>query len=176
MVPWTFNVKFPLDTQFTFRSLTFAAGEDGELKMLPPGPAPEHYAPADGQAPWFLRTSSISGGACSGLDPFAGLYIRIYISIMASTLQPLAGASSSSSSPTFPYQDSSDDYPEIGVSACGDSIGEGRLIFMVAPNRDLSHNNSSRYLTIGRLEVSDAQMHNDGMILNLNLDFNVIRL
>jgi hypothetical protein len=47
---------------------------------------------------------------------------------------------------------------------------------MVAPNRDPSHNNSSRYLTIGRLEVSDAQMHNDGMIQNLNPDFNVIRL
>jgi hypothetical protein len=41
MTPWNFDVKFPLGTQFIFRSLTFAAGEDEDLKMLPPGPAPE---------------------------------------------------------------------------------------------------------------------------------------
>jgi hypothetical protein len=91
MVPWTFNIKFPLDAQFTFGSLKFAAGEDGELKMLPPGPAPERHAPADGQVPRYLMTSSTSGGACSGLDPFAGLYIRIAkivrgIPVVASTL------------------------------------------------------------------------------------------
>jgi hypothetical protein len=28
MASWTFNVKFPYDTQFTFGSLMFAAGED----------------------------------------------------------------------------------------------------------------------------------------------------
>jgi hypothetical protein len=67
MAPWSFDMKFPHGTQFTFRSLTFAAGEDGDIKMLPPGPAPEHPTPAH---------SSASGGACSGLDPFAGLYIR----------------------------------------------------------------------------------------------------
>jgi hypothetical protein len=27
MAPWTFNVKFPYDTEFTFGSLTFAAGK-----------------------------------------------------------------------------------------------------------------------------------------------------
>jgi hypothetical protein len=27
MTPWTFNVKFPLDTHFTFGSLMFAAGK-----------------------------------------------------------------------------------------------------------------------------------------------------
>jgi hypothetical protein len=36
MTPWTFDIKFPLDTQFTFGSLTFAMGEDRDLKMLPP--------------------------------------------------------------------------------------------------------------------------------------------
>jgi hypothetical protein len=36
MVPCTFNVKFPYDTQFTFVSLTVAAGKDGDLKMLGP--------------------------------------------------------------------------------------------------------------------------------------------
>jgi hypothetical protein len=30
-------MKFPLDTQFTFGSLTFVTGEDGDLKMLPQG-------------------------------------------------------------------------------------------------------------------------------------------
>jgi hypothetical protein len=46
IAPWTFDVKFPLGTRFTFGSLTFAAGEDGDLKMLPAGPTPEHPAPA----------------------------------------------------------------------------------------------------------------------------------
>jgi hypothetical protein len=35
MTPWSFDVKFPLGTQFTFGSLTFTAEEDGDLKMLP---------------------------------------------------------------------------------------------------------------------------------------------
>jgi hypothetical protein len=67
MAPWSFDVKFPRGTQFTFGSLTFVAGEDGDLKMLPPGTAPEHPAPVP---------SSTSGGTCSGSDPFTGLYIR----------------------------------------------------------------------------------------------------
>jgi hypothetical protein len=37
MAPWTFDVKFPLGTRFTFGSLTFATGEDEDLKMLPQG-------------------------------------------------------------------------------------------------------------------------------------------
>jgi hypothetical protein len=40
MAPWSFDVKFPLGTQFSFGSLTLVAGEDGDLKMLPPGTAP----------------------------------------------------------------------------------------------------------------------------------------
>jgi hypothetical protein len=32
-----FDVKFSRGTQFTFGSLTFAAGEDRDLKMLPQG-------------------------------------------------------------------------------------------------------------------------------------------
>jgi hypothetical protein len=147
--------------------------------MLPPGPAPERLTLTDGQAPWSLMTSSTSGGTCSGLDPFAGLYIHTAvrgIPVMTSTLWPLVGTSSSSSSAPSSDQDSSDDYPEIGISVCGDSAGEGHLIFMVAPNGDLSHNSSSRYSTIGRSEAFDARMPNDGMIQNLNLNFNAIRL
>jgi hypothetical protein len=37
MAPWTFDIKFPCGTQFTFGSLTFAAGKNGNLKMLPQG-------------------------------------------------------------------------------------------------------------------------------------------
>jgi hypothetical protein len=36
MTPWSFDMKFPRGTQFTFGSLAFIAGEDGDLKMLPP--------------------------------------------------------------------------------------------------------------------------------------------
>jgi hypothetical protein len=169
MAPWAYDVKFPLGTQFTFGSLSFAAGEDRELRMLPPRPAPERRASADGQAPWSLTTSSTSGGACSGLDHFARLYFRTVeivqgIPVVTSTLWSLAGASNSSSSVASPDPDSSDDYPEIGINACGDSAGEGHLIFMVALNGNLSHNSSSRHPTIGRSEASDARMSNDRMI------------
>jgi hypothetical protein len=176
-----FDVMFPPGTQFTFGSLTFAVGEDGDLRMLPLGTAPERLASADGQAPWSLMTSSTSGGACSCLDPFVELYIRTAnivwgISVMMFSLRPLARALSLSSSIASPDQYLSDDYPEIGISAYGDSTGEGHLIFMVAPNEDPSHNNSSSYPTSGRSEASDARMANDRMIQNLNPDFNAIWL
>jgi hypothetical protein len=141
-------MKFPLGTQFTFRSLTFVAGEDGDLKMLPIGTAPEHPAPAP--AP-----SSTSGGICSGLYPFVELCIHTAkliqgTPIVTSTLRPLIGASSSSSSVSSPDQDSSNDYPEIGASACGNSTEITRLILMVAPDGDRARNSSSGYPTIGR--------------------------
>jgi hypothetical protein len=44
MAPRMFDVKFSYGTQLTFRSLTFAAGEDRDLKMLLPGLEPEHLA------------------------------------------------------------------------------------------------------------------------------------
>jgi hypothetical protein len=165
-------MKFPLGTQFIFGSLTFAVGEDGDLKMLPPGPAPEHPTPAP---------SSTSGGAYSGLDPFAGLYICTTklvqgILIMTSTLQPFIGASSSSSSASSPSQDSSDDYPEITASSCGNSAEDGRLILMVAPNGDRSCNSSSGYPTIGRSEMFDAQIPSMGLARNLNPDINAIQV
>jgi hypothetical protein len=63
---------------------------------MPLGPASERRTSADGQAPWSLMTLSTSGDACSGLDPFAGLYIRTFkiiqgIPVVTSTLWPLAG-------------------------------------------------------------------------------------
>jgi hypothetical protein len=65
MAPWTFDVKFPLGTKFTFRSLTFATGEDGDLRMLPPGEAVEHTA-----------LSSTSSETQADSDFFDGPYIR----------------------------------------------------------------------------------------------------
>jgi hypothetical protein len=65
MAPWTFDVKFPLSTKFTFGSLMFTAGEDGHLQMLPPGQATEHTAP-----------SSASRSTQADSDFFDGLYIR----------------------------------------------------------------------------------------------------
>jgi hypothetical protein len=62
---WTFDVKFPRGTEFTFESLTFAAGEDGDLRMLPPGEATEHTAP-----------SSALSETQADLDLFDGSYIR----------------------------------------------------------------------------------------------------
>jgi hypothetical protein len=82
---------------------------------------------------------------------------RSGIPLVTSILRPSTGASSSSSSTVSPDQDSSDDYPEIGISTCGDSAEEGRVIFMVAPTGDQSHNSTSRYPTIGRSELSDAE-------------------
>jgi hypothetical protein len=146
MVPWMFDAKFPCGTQLTFESLTFAAVEDGDLKMLPLVLAPKHLS---------LASSSASGRSCSGSDPGAGSYIctsKIIwgIPVVTSMLQPLAGASSSSSAASTPDPDSSDDYPEIGVSACGEPVKGGHLTCLVALNGDWSHNSSSKYPTIGR--------------------------
>jgi ABC-type Fe3+-hydroxamate transport system substrate-binding protein len=72
-------------------------------------------------------------------------------------------------------QDSSDDYPEIGINTYRDSAREGHLIFMVAPKGDPSHHSSNRYPTIERSEASDAWTPNTERIRNLNPDFNVMR-
>jgi hypothetical protein len=164
-------VKFPRGTQFTFRSLTFIAGEDGYLKMLPSGTTPEHPA---------LATSFTSGGTCSGSDPFAGLYIRTTklvqgIPIVTSTIRPFIRVSSSSSLASSPDRDSSSDYPEIGASACGNSAEDGRLILMVAPDGDQTHNSSSGYPTIGRSEAT-PQTPSAGLDRNLNPDLNAVRV
>jgi hypothetical protein len=181
MTPWTFDVKFPYNTQFTFESLMFVVGEDENLKLLTQGPAPKCLTLVYGQASYLSTISSTSGDAYSGLNPYAGPYHRAAktiqgIPIGASILQPSTRASTSSSFAASPDQDSIDDYPEIGGSTCWNSADEGRLIIIVAPVGAPSDNSSSRYPTIGRSEAFDAQTPNDGMIQNLNLDFNVVRL
>jgi hypothetical protein len=65
MATWTFDVKFPRGTEFIFGSLMFAAGEDGDLRMLPPGEATEHTAP-----------SSPSNGTQADSDFFDKPYIH----------------------------------------------------------------------------------------------------
>jgi hypothetical protein len=170
MAPWTFDVKFPLGTQFTFGSLTFATGEDGDLWMLPPGEATEHTAP-----------SSASSGTQADSNFFDGSYICTVklvrgIPVITTILRPCAGASSSSSSALSSDQGSSEDYSKIGVSTCGSSTDISRLICMVAPNEDQPRHSSSRYPTIGRSEASDARTPSKGLIQNLNPDFNVVRV
>jgi hypothetical protein len=162
MASRTFNVKFSCGTQLTFGSLTFAAREDVDLKMLHPGPAPEHLAPA---------SSSASGGSCLGSDLCAGNYIHTAkiirnILTVTSILWPLAGTSGPSTSALTPDQDSSDDYPEIGASACGEPTQDGHFIYMVALNGDRTSNTSSRYLTIGRSDASDARTPSGGLAPN----------
>jgi hypothetical protein len=152
MAPKMFDVKFPCGTQLTFRSLTFTARKDGDLKMLPPRSAPEHLA---------LASSSASGGSCSGLDLCAGSYIHTAkiiwgIPVVTSILRTLVGALSPSTSALTPDPDSSDDYPEIGANTYGEPGEGGHLICMVAPSGDWSNNTSSRYPTIERSEASDT--------------------
>jgi hypothetical protein len=90
MTPWTFNIKFPRGTEFTFGSLTFAAGEDRDLRMLPPGEAAEHIAP-----------SSASSETQAESDLFDGSYVRTVklirgIPVVTTILRPCVGAVSSS--------------------------------------------------------------------------------
>jgi hypothetical protein len=172
MVPWTFDVKFSLDTQFTFGSLTFTAWEDRHLKMLPPWLASEHPTPAP---------SSTSGNTYSGLDLFVGLYIRTAklirgILMVTSTLRTFIGASSSSSSASSSSRDSSNEYPEIRANTCGKSVEDSHLILMVASNGDQSHNSSSGYPNIGRSEMSGAQTPSAGLDRNLITYFNAIQV
>jgi hypothetical protein len=108
MAPWTFDIKFPHGTEFTFGSLTFAAGEDGDLRMLPPGEAVEHIA-----------LSSASSETQVESDLFDGPYIRTVklirgIPVMTSILWPCIRAASSSPSALSSDQGSSKNYPEIG--------------------------------------------------------------
>jgi hypothetical protein len=170
MTPWTFDIKFPRGAKFTFGSLTFVAGEDGDLRMLPPGEAAEHIAP-----------SFASSETQAESDLFDGPYIRTVklvrgIPVVMTILRPCAGASSSSSSALSSDQGTSEDYPEIGVSTCESSASISRLICMVAPNEDQLRHSSSGYPTIGRSEASDARTPSTGLIQNLNPDFNAVRV
>jgi hypothetical protein len=65
MAPWTFDIKFSRGTEFTFGSLTFTAGEDRDLRMLPLGETTEHTA-----------LSSASSETQADSDFFDGSYIR----------------------------------------------------------------------------------------------------
>jgi hypothetical protein len=75
MAPWTFDIKFPRGTEFTFRSLTFTAGEDGDLRMLPPGKAAERIAPSSASSETQAESDLLDGpyiGLISGHRPNSG--------------------------------------------------------------------------------------------------------
>jgi hypothetical protein len=170
MASRAFDIKFSYGTQLTFGSLNFATEEDRDIKMLPPGPAPEHLA---------LTSSSASGRSCVGSGRCVGNYIcttKIIrcILVVTSILWPLTGASSSSTSVSTPDSDSSDDYPKIGTSVCMELTNDCRFIYMVALNGDRSSNTSNRYPTIRRSEASDAQTPSGGLARNVNPDFNAV--
>jgi hypothetical protein len=126
MAPWTFDIKFSRGTEFTFGSLTFAVGEDRDLRMLPPGEAAEHIAP-----------SSASSETQVESDLFDRPYIRTVklirgIPVVTTILRPCIGATSSSPLALSSDQGSSEDYPEIGVNTCESPVSTSRLICMVA--------------------------------------------
>jgi hypothetical protein len=103
MAHWTFNIRFSYDTQFIFRFLMFAVGEDRNLKLLTRGPAPRHLALVYETSTYYSANPSTSDGSCSGLNPHTW---PCYLSTMASQgcpikkiiLQSSTGALSSLSS------------------------------------------------------------------------------
>jgi hypothetical protein len=151
MAYWTFDVKFPLDTKFTFGSLTFTTGEDGDLRMLPSGEAIEHTAPSSASSETQADSDFVDGSYIHTVKLIRG------IPVVTTILRSCVGASNSPSSALSSDQGSSENYPEIGVSTCGSSADINRLICMVAPNEDQPRHSSSAYPTIGRSEASDAR-------------------
>jgi hypothetical protein len=133
MAPWTFSIKFLYDTQFIFGSFMLVVGVDGNLKLLTQGPAPKQFALVYGQAPYLPGSSSTSGGACIGLNPFARSYHPIAkaaqeLQIRTSIFQPLTETSSSSTSRASLDRNSVDDYPKIRGSTCWNPTEEGHLL------------------------------------------------
>jgi hypothetical protein len=159
----------------------FAAGEDRNLELLTRGPSPNHLVPIYGQVLYLLGSSSTSSEACSGLKSYARSYYCTAkttqeLPIRAHIFQPSARTSGSFASGASPDHNSIDDYPEIRGSTCWNSVEEGRLIIMVAPAEEPSHNSSSKYPTIGRSEASDARTPSDRLVQNLNQDLNIMQL
>jgi hypothetical protein len=71
----------------------------------------------------------------------------------------------------------SDSNPYAGQHICTFKlVKEGHIIVMVALVGGTSQNSSSRYPIISRSKEFDVRTSNDGMIQNLNPDFNTIRL
>jgi hypothetical protein len=55
----------------------FTAEEDGTLELVTRGPTPSQHETIYGEAPYYPEnpsTTSTSGGARSGLNPYAGSY------------------------------------------------------------------------------------------------------
>jgi hypothetical protein len=158
-----------------------STGEDGKLELLIRGSATRHPAPVYGGAPYYPTDPSISGGACSSLNPHVGLY---YLSAMTSQGRPIGKTifqsstrtSSSSSSGATPDRDFIEDYPEIRGSAYSNPAIEVHRINMVGLARTNSQNSSSRYPTIRGSTAFDARTPSSKVVRNLNSDFNDVRL
>jgi hypothetical protein len=180
-VPLDLQHQVPVWYSVLLRIADVRVGEDENLESLTWGPAPKHPASVYGKASYYPADPSTSGGAYSGLNPYVVSY---YLSAMTSLgcpigktiLQPLAGASSSSSSGARPDRDSLEDYPEIGDNACWNLAIEACRINMVGSARGNSHKISSKYPTIGGSATSDARTPNNNIVQNLNPDFNTMRL
>jgi hypothetical protein len=89
----------------------FAAGDDRNLELLTQGLAPRHLASIYGVSPYYPANPSISGEACSGLNPHTGSY---YLSAITSQERLIE---KTILQPKTPDRDSAEDYPEIGDSA-----------------------------------------------------------
>jgi hypothetical protein len=158
----------------------FGTREDGNLELLTRGLAPKHPVPIYEKTPYYSVNPSTSGGAYSGLNPYAGSY---YLPVMTSQgrpigktiLQSLDGASSSLSSGATPDRDSLEYYPKIGGSACSNPDIDAHCISMVGPARGNSQNNSSKYPTIGGSKASNARTPNNTVVPTLNPSFNTMR-
>jgi hypothetical protein len=70
----------------------FAIGEDENLELLTEGPAPKRLAPVYGQALYLPASSSTSGGACLGLNPYIGPYHRTTKTIQGSLIGHLSSS------------------------------------------------------------------------------------
>jgi hypothetical protein len=106
-------------------------------------------------------TTSALDGACSGLNPYAGLYTLAAMKswgdpIGVPIFQPSAGTSNSTSSGASIDQDSNEDYHEIGDNVYWNPAIEAHRISMVGPSRAASCNSSSRYPTIRGSEASNT--------------------
>jgi hypothetical protein len=62
------------------------------------------------------------------------------------------------------------------LEAIHKEVTEDHLILIVAPDGDWARNSSNGYPTIRRSETTDAQTPSAGLVQNLNLDFNAVRV
>jgi hypothetical protein len=80
MAHWVYDKKFPVGTQFLFRTLMFTTEEDENLKLQVRGPPPRQWAPIYDKALYgstdpSSTTTSALNDIPSGLNPYAVSYV-----------------------------------------------------------------------------------------------------